>query len=121
MKLPVAVLVILFGAVLATAQNKVPAQKAPFALHPDRRPASSTRSVSRDAVAAVLNRKSTTAGDLAKIERGANQAHSSKPATTPTSVSKNFGVAEDNRNKPITGSKPGRVGHSSLYPKTKTR
>lgn len=123
MKLSVTGLVILMGASLAVAQ-KDPMLVRP---RPNQHPPKSQKSLSPDAVAAVLNRKSKTATDLAKIEHGpVNQRSSSKPATTNTanaSVAKNFGVAQNNRNKPIkiNASKPGGMGHSTYNPKKKTR
>ena len=117
-KLSVTGLVILVGASLATAQ-KDPMLVRP---RPNQHPPSSQKSLSPGAVAVVLNRKSTAANDLTKIEHTpVNQRSSSKPATTNTSVAKNFGVAQDNRNKPINASKPGGMGHSSVHPKKKTR
>ena len=122
MKLSVTGLVILIGASLAAAQ-KDPMLVRP---RPNQHPASSQRSVSPEAVAVVLNHKSKTASDLAKIEHGpVNQRSSSKPATSTSnaSVAKNFGVAQDNRNKPlkINASKPGGTGHTTYHPKKKTR
>jgi hypothetical protein len=67
-------------------------------------------------VAAVLNRKSGTASDLAKIERGpANHPNASKPATAHGSVAKNFGLAQDDKNKSMKASKLKRVGRPSYH------
>lgn len=118
MKLSVAGLVILVGASLATAQ-KDPMLVRP---RPNQHPASSQKSLSPAAVAVVLNRKSNTSSDLAKIEHEpVNQRYASKPAVSSTAAAKNFGVAQNNRNKPINTSKPGGMGHSSVPPKKKTR
>src|SRR5215472_12812561 len=104
MKRTIAVLVILFGAAFATAQKKDPML---VRSHPNKKAATSEKSVSPQAVAAALNRKSTTASDLAKVERGpANHPDASKPATAH--APKNSGVGQDNKNKPMNASKPGR-------------
>lgn len=147
MRLFFAVLVILFGAALAIAQKKDPMMvrshpsQSPFGRvlkppqkpdpmlagsHANKRPATSERSLSPDAVTAALNRKSTTANDLAKIERGsANQPNAVKPKTAHTSApnaAKDFGAGPDdkeNRNKPVKVSRAGVPGHHSYHPKTK--
>lgn len=116
MKRSVAVLLILFGVALAKAQNQAPIWAGS---HPNRHPASSQKSLSSGAVAAVLNRKSKTASDLAKIEQESLK-NSYRPATTHASAPKNFGVGQDNRNKPMKASRPGGLGRSTYHPKTKT-
>lgn len=113
MRLSVAVLVVLSGAALATAQKK-----DPILVGHSSKPAATSKSVSAGAVAAALNRKSATAGDLAKIERGSAQANASKRASHPP-ASKNFGAGQDNkenRNKPVNASRPSGLGHRSLHP-----
>jgi len=117
MKLSIAVLIVLFGAALATAQKKDPTL---VRSHPKKNAATSTKSVGPGAVAAALNTKSTTASDLAKVERGtANHPNASKPATTHTTAPKNLGVGQDDKNKPMKASKRSRAGRPSSHPKTK--
>src|SRR5215471_5769903 len=109
MKLSIAVLIILFGSAVAGAQKKDPILVGKGS---NKHPASAERSVGPGTVAAALNRKSTTASDLAKIERGpANRPAASKPATTHTPAPKNFGVGQDNKNKRMNASKPGGGTH----------
>ena len=100
----------------STAQTKDPMLVGHSSKHAD----TAQRSLSQGAVAAALNKKSTTASDLAKIERRpANQPIASKPAATPPP--KNFGAGQDkkeNRNKPMNSSRPHGLGHRSLHPKT---
>ena len=117
MKLSIAVLIILFGVALATAQKKDPAL---VRSHPKKTAANSTKSVGPGAVAAALNTKSTAASDLAKIERGpANHSNASKPATAHTTAPKNLGIGQENKNKPMKASKRSRAGRPSSHSKTK--
>ena len=115
MKLAVAVLVILFGAALATAQKKDPMLGRSY---PNQR-AHSARSFGPDAVNAVLNTKSSTASQLAKIEQApANHPNPSKSATAHPPLAKSFGVGQENKNKPIRASRPGGAAHASVRRKT---
>ena len=115
MKLAVAVLVILFGAALATAQKKDPNVGRSY---PTQR-AHSARSLGPDAVNAVLNTKSTTASQLAKIEHEpASHPSASKAATAHPPLPKSFGVGQENKNKTMRVSKPGGPAHTSVRRKT---
>ena len=117
MKLSIAVLIILSGAAVANAQKKDPIL---VGSRPNKHPATAERSVGPGTVAAALSRKSSTASDLAKIERGpVNRPNASKPATTHTPPPKNFGVGQDNKNKRINASKPGAGAHRALHPRAK--
>lgn len=122
MKLSIAVLLIVFGAAVANAQKANAQKKDPILVgsHSNKHPASTARSLGPGTVAAALSRKSTTASDLAKIERGpANRPTGSKPATTHTPGSKNFGVGQENKNKRMNASKPGGGTRQAVHPKTK--
>lgn len=115
MKLAVAVLVVLFGAALATAQKKDPIVGRSY---PNQR-AHSARSFGPDAVNAVLNTKSTTANQLAKIEQGpANHPSASKSATAHPPLPKSFGGGQENKNKTMRASRPGGAAHTSVRRKT---
>lgn len=116
MKLSIAVLLIVFGAAFANAQKKDPILAG---THSNKRPASAARSVGPGTVAAALSRKSTTANDLAKIERGpANRPNASKPATSHAPAAKGLGAGQDNKNKRINASKPAGA-RRAVRPKTK--
>lgn len=117
MKLSIAVLIIVFGAAFANAQKQDPILAGS---HPNKHPAGAERSVGPGTVAAALSRKTTTASDLAKIERGTgNRPSASKPATAHTPAAKNIGLGQDNKNKRINASKPGGGAHRAVQPKPK--
>lgn len=116
MKLTVAVVVILFGAALATAQKKDPMVRRSYS----NQPAHSARSFGPDAVNAVLNTKSSTASQLTKIEHPpANHPSASKSAAAHPPLAKSFGVGQENKNKPMRASRPGgATAHTPVRRKT---
>lgn len=116
MKLALAVLVIMFGAALATAQKQDPILARSHPTKPAK-----TRSFGPDGVKAALGTKSTSAVDLAKIEHGPTQQPAPKPATVHTNTAKNLGVGLENKNKPLKPSKPTGAGHPAVHQKPRTR
>lgn len=117
MKLALATLIILFGAALAAAQKPDPILARSHPTKPAK-----ARSFGPDGVKAALGTKSTTASDLAKIEHGtAKPPNASKPATVHTNVAKNFGLVQENKNKPMRTSNPSGAGHPAVHQKPKTR
>lgn len=112
-----AAIIILMAGTLAFAQKRDPIL-VPRRISP--RDTTSAKSVNSDAVAVLLKKRGTTSTDLARIERGGTDQPGSHPTTGyrtsghpttahPTSP-KNFGVPQNNKNKPMTASNPGKNG-----------